>query len=487
MKKAIAMFLTVLLVFTLSIPAFAAETGTITINNAVEGQTYYVYKMADLGSYSGSAYSYTPATGWQGFFEANSDYFNLENGYVVLKANLSEVQKVQLAQDALAYAKDNSIAATQSVTAAVAEGADAASAVFTGLDLGWYLVDSSLGAMCGLTTTDPSATVDEKNAAPTVDKTVEEDSKVNDGIDGNEYGDSNDANFDQTINFKTTITVQKGAQNYVLHDKMSSGLTFGTITYVQVGDTDVDAANYTIVYAPAEGAEDAREHNDCTFEITFDNDYIAGLAANTQIVVSYTAKLNENAVIAGEGNPNETWLDYGDNNETTHDFTHTYVYEFDLVKTDSADKLLDGAEFLLYDAVTGGNVIPVVKEADGSYRVAKAGETGETIVVTDGKVTITGLDGGTTYYLEETKAPQGYNKLAGRKEVSIVAGNLSATLSDAKDAYVSGGVQVINKTGAELPTTGGLGTTLFTIVGSVLVIGAGVLLVTKKRMANVAG
>lgn len=479
MKKFFAILVSILMVFSLAVTAAAADAnGSITIENAVEGHTYSVYKMAVLESQSGTAYSYKCVDAWEDFFTAKPDYFTLDNGYVILQKQLTDDEKVQLAKDALAYAKDKNIGATDEYT--VAEGETTAS--FTGLELGYYLIDSTVGTFCGLTTTNKETKIQAKNAAPSVEKEVEEDST-------GEYGETNDADFYQTVNFKTTITVQKGAENYVLHDKMSAGLTFGSIESVQVDGVDVAAGNYEIITAPAEGAEDQRTHNDCTFEIVFDNDYIAALKAGTTIVVSYTASLNENAVIAGEGNPNETWLDYGDTTSTDKtystpvDETVTYVYEFDVVKTDSDKTLLDGAEFKLYDAETGGNEIKLVKEADGSYRVAKEGETGEVIVVTGGKVTITGLDGGTRYWLEETKAPQGYNLLNGRTEVQIVDANLSATVDGT--TYTQGGVQVVNKTGSELPSTGGLGTTLFTIIGSVLVIGAGILLVTKKRMSKI--
>ena len=124
-----------------------------------------------------------------------------------------------------------------------------------------------------------------------------------------------------------------------------------------------------------------------------------------------------------------------------------------------------------------------VWDADGNpmYRRARADETGGPIVVKDGKVTVVGFDNG-IYYLEETVAPDGYNKLTARQEFTIADGNLDSIFNG--NIYSTGsGVHVVNKTGSMLPETGGMGTTMIYILGAVMVLGAGVLLVTKRRMA----
>lgn len=466
MKKTLSIVLAAIMIFTLSISAFAAETtGSITVKNVVEGQTYKIYEIFSLESYDTDtgAFSYKTTSDWAEFAKSATTYVTVDDdGYVTW---VEGAQAADFAKLALAYAKENSIEPTKT-SEAVAAGQTEVN--FSGLELGYYLIDSSLGALCILNTTKPNAEVTEKNDKPVPDKEVEEDST-------NEYGKKNDADMFQTVNFRATVTVKKGAENYVLHDKMSAGLTFGEIKKVSVGGVDVDTSKYTISYNTEDG---------CTFEIAFDNDYIAGLDAETEIVVDYTASLNENAVIAGEGNDNELWLDYGDDNESVHDKTKTYTYEFDLIKTDSNNNLLDGAEFKLYDAKTGGNEIKVVYDAEKDiYRLAKDGEEGVSIVVKDGKATIVGLDGGTTYYLEETVAPDGYNKLNGRVEVKIEDTNINAQFDNDTNEYVAGtGIQVVNKTGSELPSTGGIGTTLFTFFGAILVLGAGILLITKKRV-----
>ena len=165
--------------------------------------------------------------------------------------------------------------------------------------------------------------------------------------------------------------------------------------------------------------------------------------------------------------------------------TETYTFMFDIIKTDSSLKVLNGAKFELYDAAVNGNKIALVKESEGVYRVATAAEKRAdnftSAVIEAGKVTVKGLDSG-TYYLEEIEAPDGYNMLAGRVAVTITNANLTTNMTG--DVWVegNGGVQITNNTGAELPSTGGIGTTIFYVVGGILVVGAAVVLTTRKRM-----
>lgn len=463
-KRIASVLLALVMALSLITTAFAAgETGSITIDNAVVGQTYTIYQILDLESYDAKAgaYAYKATTAWNAFINSaaiKDVYVKVDaQGYVtwVKKADVAAFAK--LAQK---YAADHNIANQGTKTA------DSTTVEFTNLDLGYYLVDSTLGTICSLDTTNPSVTIKEKNAQPTVDKQVQENSNGT-------WGDTNDANIGDTVNFKTVISAKKGAQGYVLHDKMSEGLTINQGTVSVVG---VDANNYEVTYNCTDG---------CAFEITFKQAYLDTITEDTSIVVTYSATLNEKAVIYPEPNTNETKLVYGEGSETTWDETKTFTYQFDLVKTKTDNTVLNGAEFKLYDAKTEGNEIALIDEGNGVYRVAtaaeKAAEGFVSATIKAGKVTIKGLDSG-TYYLEETKAPAGYNVLAERVEVKIDHANLTATVEG--DTYVSGGVQVINQTGAELPSTGGIGTTIFYVVGGLLVVAAGVLLVTRKRMSK---
>jgi len=223
----------------------------------------------------------------------------------------------------------------------------------------------------------------------------------------------------------------------------------------------------------------------CDFEVHFSEEFCNELETNDKIIVSYTALLNRNAVIAGTGNVNTAWLSFGEGHKSNEDSVTTYTYGIDIVKTDGANKLIDGAQFKIYDAATGGNEVKVVLMDDGvTYRRARADEDGVSIVVKDGKVRVNGFDNG-TYYLEETVAPAGYNQLSARQKFIISDANLDATFNG--EVYSTGsGVHVVNKTGSMLPETGGLGTVLFTVLGGITVLATGVVLVTKKRMSNIA-
>lgn len=432
-KKLVSLLLTLVMALSMSITAFAAESsatkqGKITINNAIPGEKYTIYRIFDLESASETAYSYTVNTDWTDFFEEGAEGLNhvdIKNGYVYTKSGFNAAE---FAKKALKYATENSITSVADKQAATeATGSSTTSTVvFDNLDLGYYLVDSSLGVLCSLDTTNPEVEMQEKNAAPTVDKKVKEESNTE-----NPWGDSNTAQIGDTVEFKTTISAKRGAQNYVLHDKMEAGLTLIADSIKIEGLTkDKD---YTVI------TDAASINDDCTFEIKFTQTYLDDITTDTDIVVTYSAILNEKAKIDSGVNENKTKLDYGDSSSTEWDTTKTKTFQFDLVKTDSSNKVLNGAKFKLYDAETDGNEIALVKEKEGSYRVATTAEKEkvdpkfEAAVIEAGKVTVKGLDANTTYWLEEIEAPAGYNKLAERQEVKMENGNLTAIVND--DTY----------------------------------------------------
>ena len=482
-KKFASLLLALVMVFALATTAFAAETkGSITISSPVDGQTYKAYLMFELESYNTEtgAYSYKITRDWREFVTtgAGKDYFSIDaQGYVTLQKGMTVADDSEaaetIAEEAVAYAASKGLFPAATLTK---EG----NYIASDLTLGYYVVDSSLGALCGLTTTDPSATIREMNEVPVPEKTVKEDSTGN-------YGESNTAQIGDTVEFKTVIHAKKGAHKYKLHDQMEAGLTLNqnSIT-VKVGETELTkGTDYTVAFNVA--CEDkSGAAATCDFEITFD--YLSTITADTDIVVTYTAVLNENAEIADATNDNDTVLDYGDDSRSKWVETTTKTFKFDIIKTDSSMKVLNGAKFELYDAQTAGNKIDLVKVTDGVYRVATATEKSvegfTSAVIEAGKATVMGLDANTTYWLEETEAPAGYNKLAVREKVEIKEANLTTTMKGDAWAEGNGGVQITNKTGTELPSTGGMGATIFYVLGSVLVLGAVVLLVTKKRMST---
>ena len=444
--------------------SYNTNDGKITINPAKENQVYKIYEVLKLESFDfdKEAYAYKATEAWETFInseEIKGTYVNVDaQGYVTwVPGKDNEAGAAEFAAKALAHAKANNIVAT-----ATKESGNSTTVEFTGLNLGYYLVDSSLGALCGLTTTAKAATIYEKNTAGNMEKEVK--------IDAVNYGDSNTASIGDTIEYKIEVTIGKGAETYTLTDLLDESLT------LDVNDISVTAPNFTDF-----ATVDTTATNDYTFKVVIEG---SKLAEGTIVTITYSAVLNEKAK---KVNNNKATLVYGNNNKIEKE-TKTYTYEFDLIKTDSSNVLLDGAEFRLYDAATDGNEIKVIliDEANHIYRVAtKAENAAEAITVTDGKATIFGLGNG-TYYLEETKQPEGYNKLASRVEVKVENADNKATTETADNVikYVRGGVRVINYNGTVLPTTGGLGTTLFIAIGSLVALMAAVVLVTNKRMAN---
>ena len=466
-KKLFAALLAAALVLAMAVPAFAVTSantkGSITINNTVKDETYTIYKLFDLDNYdtTHNAYSYTVVDAWKGFFQtgaAGADYITLDgqDHPTWNAAKSQDSDKAEFAKLALKWATENKVSA-----AAESQTSTGSDVLFSNLDLGYYLVDSSLGALCGLNTTKPDVTITEKNGQPTIEKEVK---------NGDTWGTTNDAKIGDTVEFQVKVKVEAGAKNYVLTDTMEKGLSFDskTLTVTCNGATATLNSDYSLEL----------NKNNTTFTLTFADSYVAGKVGET-IVVTYAATLNENAVVAG--NKNNATLHYG-NKQTVNKETTTYTYEFDLVKVDgTTNKLLDGAEFELAD---GETKLSFVKDANGNYRVATTGEKGTTTTITvkNGKVNIYGL-AGKTYTLTETKAPDGYNKLVTPETINLTDGSkASATIEG--ETYVDGGVVVKNNAGTVLPSTGGMGTTLFYVIGGGLMVAAVVLLVTKKRMEH---
>lgn len=459
LRKLFAAGLALVMTLAMAAPTMAAE---ITVENGKKNETYTAYKIFDYTK-SGDNFSYTmPASSeWKqivdNYADADgNDVFTLtpsKNDANVLVVTINKKNETSLfateadAAAFAAYLSGNIPApfAADSLVKPVSGTANAEGKVtLDGLGAGYYFVDTSLGAMCSLFNNDTTQKLEEKNSVPTLVKTA----------------NKTTASIGDTITYTITVTNGEGVdKNITVHDKMEAGLTLDT------NSIKVDDVAYTYV-APTDG---------CTFEVVLNG---ADYEKNAQIVITYTATLNENAEIAPATNDNTAWLTYSQHTSAKATAS-VKTFEFDLVKTDKDAKLLTGAQFKLYDAATGGNEIKVVKNTDGTYRVAVGSETG--VAIEAGNVTIKGLGNG-TYYLEETVAPQGYNPLTERAPVVVENGNLKATVTEG--VWISGGVQVVNQTGLVLPSTGGMGTTLFYIVGGLMVVCAGVVLVTKKRMGN---
>lgn len=491
-RQFFALLLALVLTLGLCATAFAedAKPGSITISNPAQGKTYEVFKLLDVVedesdlANKGFIYKLT-ADAWADFITnvkdgSDNNYFNLfENGgmtYVLANENLKP-GIADFAAKAKAYAETNKLAPIKTAKAE-AEGA----LEISGLDLGYYLVRSDLGILCSLDTTAPNAQVKEKNEATVIVKNVEDTTKK-----------QNVAEIGTYVKFTIRITVKdKAPVNYKLVDEMTEGLTFvKNETYpltVTVNGSALAAENYNV-------AETTEPRG---FTLTFNNNAEGSasiLKTGDVVTVTYYAQINENAKIADEANVNKAKVEYGTNSHTEYDTTETYVWKMNIVKytmEQETEKKLAGATFKLSRDEAGAQVIKLVKVGDTTYRLALPTET-EGVVDTittgeTGELVINGLADG-TYYLTETKAPRGYNLL--REPVNVTIGHKDANgkltetsfVADQTETDTSGVVKVENNAGAELPSTGGIGTTVFYVLGSAMALGAVILLVTKKRMA----
>ena len=480
MTRILALLLALVLCLGLSVTAFAtgaeqATNGSITVNNAVNGQTYTIYRILELESYdkTSGAYAYKANATWK-------DFLNAQTGYVTVSTDgqdyvtwVTGAEPADFAKLALAYAKDHSID-NQGTYKATND-----TVTFNNLPLGYYLVDSTVGTLCALDTTKPSMSVNDKHTAPIIDKQVMGNSTDN-------YDKANDVSIGDTVNFKVTIDAKTGAQHYVFHDTMSDGLTFNANSVVvKKGDTFATATT-----AAATTDYNVKTENldaGCTFEVVFTDTFCNGLTDADKIYITYSATLNENAHIGNEGNENKGVLKYGENNnlETNPSTTKTYTWDFEVLKFGNGEetKVLQGAEFVVLSQdkqkvakVVNGKMTGWVDVPTVNPVTWPAG----TILTTNdqGKIDVAGLDAG-TYHLREVKAPDGYNKLKDDKEFTI---ERQMNDTDSSMSYTKVTVKVDNLSGTILPSTGGMGTTIFYVLGGILAVGAAVLLVTKKRM-----
>lgn len=473
MKRVTSSLLALVLLLALAGTAVAEDKGSITIDNAIVGKTYTIYRIFDLNSHNTdySAINYTVSEKWTAFFAEGAPgrtYVDIDKtyGYVVWKTGASPAN---FAAAAIEYAADKGIAHDGQAVAAPG------TVKFDDLALGYYLVKSDLGALCSLDTTMPNVTIKEKNSESTVDKQVQEDST-------GDYGDHNDADIGQTVNFRTTIYVVDGEpKNYVLHDTMSAGLTFDPASVaVTIGQQKLAKdTDYTLVTSNLTDG--------CTFEVQFKDGV---LKPNDVVEVAYSAEVNEYAVIGGAGNDNKTHLTYSDTPKSTGErLTKTYVWQFDVFKyamRDGKEIPLAGAQFVLYKTVNDEKFY--AQAANGKITGWTDDQKYATVFETPdkGKFVIAGLDAD-TYYLEETKAPDGYNRLKEPVNVVITANIASGKTVTATITYnetATGTVRIENQTGVELPSTGGIGTTVFYVIGGLLMGVAVVLLVTRKKMST---
>ena len=325
---------------------------------------------------------------------------------------------------------------------------------------GYYYITSSLGSKIALQTL-TAVTINEKNSYTTDDKSIPEADK------NSEIG--------KVITYTLTVNVPASAnKEIVLKDTMSRGLTYKGVQTQKVGEDDFLG---TVAYNATPAADGST-----SFTITYTAAQITNLVANgaKTIVVTVNAMVNDEAAIETDI-PNTLDLTYGNEYDAIPDTVNTKTYKVTFDKEDNNGNQLPGAEFKLTKNTTNdkdstSEWIPLIEVAAGqTYRIATADEITaagnnlvEKIVTNGNTVTINGLDLDDTYFLVETKAPTGYNILENHVELT-------------KDATAFIHKDIQNNKGTELPSTGGIGTTIFYAVGGLMVLGAAIIMVSRRK------
>ncbi|MDO5545367.1 MAG: SpaH/EbpB family LPXTG-anchored major pilin [Eubacteriales bacterium] len=518
-RKLLSLLLALVMVFALAGTAMAA-TVTVPSNGILKDHTFTAYQIFSGREEGGILSDVKWGSG------INSDDF-----LAALKADTTYGSLFTDCTDAVAVAKvlgdnnTNTTLANAVAKLAYTNKSGSGTALSSGentLDDGYYLVvDTTANVGEGgayntaLLQVVGNINITVKTDAPTVEKKVLEDDKYNqDGGYGEGYNDVADYNMGDAVPFHLIGSVPDMSRydtyKYIFHDTLSAGLTLNENTikvYVAADKAGTDKTEITGWTKAVDGQ---------SFTVSFtDLKTVSGVSQGKYIIVEYTATLNQNAAVGLDGNPNTVYLEYsnkpdqsgsGDNNtgNTPEDKVIVFTYELDTTKVDGQDntKKLEGAEFKLHNADNKWAIV----NSDGKVTGWADTEEGGSTLTSDanGLFKVIGLDDG-TYYLKETKAPTGYNLLSSEITVVITAtttngqtwtdGKASSALTNlavtADGTAGTGntstgiaGITVANNKGSTLPETGGIGTTIFYVLGSVLVLAAVVLLVTKKRMST---
>lgn len=506
------MALTVL-VSALPAKAFAAgKNATLTVrssNAAFNGKTVKAWKMFDAkANADGSGATYILTTEWEEFFKSFDGMSTLEGdtlsqkAYECVSALDNSAKKNDFALKAVKWATEKSMAPTKTSAEAVQSG-DKYQATFTGLDFGYYVMSPDVAgtnverdAMLVNVIKTNEDTINLKSVFPTVDKTVSTDlDKVN-------------AEIGKELTFKLTADVpdvsEYTAYQFTFKDTLSKGLTFGKFTKVTIDGKQLSAD--TDYKAEAGKPDEGTKATSISVKFGTQSGAIHDAKnlftgkAGKKIVVEYTAYINADAIV-GDPILNSATVDYSTSPDGTQtgtsnpDVTHQYTFGFQLKKTDDKGALLAGAEFELRSEKQGA-AIRLVKGEDGTYHPKTAADADfvEKVTTDDtGIIKFKGLAAG-TYYLVETKAPEGYNKLAKPIEITIADTTTGVNTPSWTVTMTGGGtgtgtegtypeIQVQNNKGALLPETGGMGTVIFTVAG-IAIIAGGIAWKRSRRAGN---
>ena len=465
MKKIFALLIAMVMVLGMSMSVFAASVDsgnggnasiTITLPTTEQAPTgtttYKIYKVFDATSDgTSSAIAYTArhdAALPTGFVKDSAG--NIHHGTIDADGNVTEDKATALTEAEISaiatYVRDP---ADLVYTATVAAGET--SVTVTGLEYGYYYITTSTGTVVTVDSTNPTADVNDKNVIPKVVKSA-----------GTEYDAASLAAIaavgtDQS--FTAQITKTHGATNLVFEDTMTN-MSYNKDVAITVSAGTAPTATQAVVAETATG-----------FKVTFDNTYIAGLADGTVITLKYSGKITSDALSANPAT-NKATLTSGDGNTSTSEEVKVYNAKFTVTKQDGEEKPLAGAGFVI--ANSEGKYYKLADDKLSISWVDSIDDATEYKSDATGAVpAFTGLADG-TYTLIEKTVPAGYNKAA--DSTFTVAGN-DYTATNLEQTST-----VTNESGTVLPSTGGIGTTIFYIIGAILVIGAGVVLVTRRRM-----
>ena len=492
-RKLASLLLALVMVFALATTAFAQDvtvtggTGSITISNAAKGETYTIYKLFDATvNADGSSIAYTGNVP-----DSLTDYFTADaNDYISATPaakegeNMSEGLKTALK------------AWTETATAAATAESDGSALNFKGLEYGYYVVTTSQGKqLISVDSTTPNAKIVDKNSS-----TPTELSKT---ANNKDVSIGNTVTY--TVSFKTSNYYGAGTEakeivSYTIEDTLPDFLTSVNVTSISVDNVVIhDQTGATPQFNNKKIV--IKWYDEANKKFLYDN--------GATVTITYTAVVTDKATIDGEGNTNNvtvTWTTKGsaepDPNNKIDTKETIFTYAIALKKVNNKGVALPGAvfEFPFYVKSTA--------DANGAYiyagTTAGAGLTNQITTPASGEIVVKGVKSG-NYQITEFKAPDGYNKLTAPVTVKASKtgetttqttvyldkdGNVvdeSAKVTEVKvdiDTIAATAVVVVNKAGTELPSTGGMGTTIFYILGSILVVAAVVLLVTKKRMSD---
>lgn len=492
MKKIFAALFAMVMVLAMGMTVSAAN---ITIEGGATGSEYAAYKLLNATDGGGGKFAYT----------VNSDYSSVlqtASGKTTDKEIVSYIEGLNTEELRIFADKVYAAIIDKKIVAEMTTVTDK----FEGIDQGYYLIaETKTGSASDTyslvmldTAGNDDVKVTTKEGVPSLEKKVMEKNDSTGGL--SDWQDAADYDIGDDVPFKLTGTLPSnyadyGTYSYTFHDEMSKGLTFNPDSVVVKISNNEIKTGYTV---ETTGLKDG-----CSFEVRFANLKELTKDQRSFITVEFTAQLNNDAVIGSAGNPNEAYLEYSNNpyeagtGVTPKDRVIVFTYNILANKIDTDKNPLKGAGFTLYK-FTAGEGNEDYKDIKGTWKAIGGEIKGADVTTFEFK----GQDAG-YYKLVETTVPAGYNKA---DDLEFVVEATYDTISDApglqtlvvkdKDGKVISGenltftaaldsgsvsTNIVNQSGTELPATGGIGTKIFYTIGAILMIGAAVLLITRKR------